>query len=296
MKQDDYLPIVERLTQLTPGGYDTTGPAASEPVAWATLALAGATRNGAARRAGDWLAAIQQTSGAVGVCEEQPTPAWPTSLAILAWRMLDPAHYRNPLERAIAWSLHARGSTMEPRAEIGHDPTLVGWSWAADTHSWLEPTAMFVAALRAAGHGGHARVRQGVRLLANRLLPSGGCNYGNTLVLGQELLPHIQPTGLVLWALTGEPAERELVDKAIDYLHRVVDQRTATQSLAFALLGLAAQGAAHPQGSRLLNAAARRELAKPQPSPYKLALLAIAARPDLTGVAALKPYCPVANA
>ena len=35
--------------------------------------------------------------------------------------------------------------------------------------------------------------RNAQAMLIDRLLAGGGCNYGNTVVLGQELRPHVQP-------------------------------------------------------------------------------------------------------
>ncbi len=214
--------LLERLSQVTPGGYLPGAPAASEPVAWGAIALAQSGKLTAARRAADWLARVQQRDGSVGVNAQQSTPAWPTSLAIVAWQAIQEAdgshRYDTNISSAASWAFDAKGRAAEQKRQIGHDTTLVGWSWAAQTHSWLEPTAMFVAALRAAGHGDSPRVREGVRLLIDRLLPSGGCNYGNTVVLGQELLPHVQPTSLVLWALAGEntsDVRDERIEKAI---------------------------------------------------------------------------------
>ena len=73
-----------------------------------------------------------------------------------------------------------------------------------ENRAWLEPTAMALLALKHTGHDAHVRAREAVDLLHDRLLPNGGSNYGNTFVFGQELRPHVQPTGLALLALTGE--------------------------------------------------------------------------------------------
>jgi hypothetical protein len=271
--------LLERLVQVTPGGYLPGAPAASEPAAWAVIACAQLGQLPSARRAADWLVKIQQRDGSVGVNAQQATPAWPTSLAILAWlaiQQTDGSHrYDSNIRTAADWALDAKGRTTQRESQIGHDTTLVGWSWAAQTHSWLEPTAMFVTALRAAGHGDHPRVREGVTLLIDRLLPSGGCNYGNTIVLGQELLPHVQPTGLVLWALASEGVPDERIEKAITYLEKNLGREASTASLAYGLIGLTAQGRRPSAADEWLQAAAARELAK-QPSPYKLALLAAA--------------------
>ena len=112
----------------------------------------------------------------------------------------------------------------------------------AGTHSWVEPTAINVLALRSAGQAGHPRCREAVKLLLDRQLPQGGWNYGNTTVLGHVLLPQVQPTGLALAALAGETDARSKVQPSLDYLHRVLSRRTTTASLCYALLGLIGHG------------------------------------------------------
>ena len=165
--------LIERLETAVPGGYSARGEAASEPTALAGLALHASGRTDAARCAADWLVQRQAESGAVGVTATQPTPCWPTSLALLLWQAIGDEHtYGTPAARAVEWVLQERGKTCPQRPFVGHDSMLVGWSWAAQTHSWLEPTAMFVLALKAAGRTQHPRTREGVRLLIDRLLPA----------------------------------------------------------------------------------------------------------------------------
>ncbi|MGI9430264.1 MAG: hypothetical protein ACR2NM_16505, partial [Bythopirellula sp.] len=189
---------IDQLERCTPGGYLPNGSSATEPTAWAAMALAYAGRNESADRAGEWLVSLQSRNGSVSVGPDSSDPHWPTSLAVLAWRTIDPERYQLPIERAVAWTIGARGSTVPRDPKIGHDTTLVGWSWAADTHSWLEPTAFATMALRASGNREHPRSQEARRLLLNRLLPDGGSNYGNTKILGQTLVPHLQPSGIVL--------------------------------------------------------------------------------------------------
>jgi hypothetical protein len=266
----------DRLEASTPGGYFARGEAASEPTALAGLALAAAGRREAAQAAGDWLVSQQSEAGTVGVTATRPTPCWPTALAILHWRRLDDQRRFGPaIDRAVAWSLAERGRTHERRPHAGHDTTLVGWSWAAETHSWLEPTAMFVLALKAVGQSQHPRTREAVRLMIDRLLPEGGCNYGNTIVLGQELLPHLEPTGLVLTALADEPTADPRLERSLAYLERELTADTPTASLAYGLLGLAAHNRTPSEQAIWLEAAYRRTVQQGA-SPFKSALIALA--------------------
>lgn len=263
------------LARRAPGGYAPAGPAASEPTALAAVALVAAGGTPAAARCGEWLCELQGRDGSVGVMADHPTPHWPTSLAMLAWQSVDPSAYSEAIARAANWALEARGTVAPHKPHCGHDTLLNGWPWAAGTHSWLEPTAFFVLALKAIGLGEHPRAREGVRLIVDRLLPEGGCNYGNTIVLGQQLLPHVQSTGIALWALGAESVPDDRIAKSLDYLERELHSRTPTSSLCFGLIGLAGHGR-HPQGAESwLQAAFQREIER-GPSCYKLALVTYA--------------------
>jgi hypothetical protein len=269
--------LYERLKSVIPGGYSAQGEIASEPTALGGLALLAIGKREAASNAAQWLAEHQDANGSVGVTSSQSTPGWTTSLAILLWQaMSEPPKYGGPLERAVAWSLNEHGKREEQRDFIGHDTTLLGWSWAANTHSWAEPTAMFVLALKAVGQSNHPRTREAVRLLVNRLLPHGGCNYGNTFVLGQELMPHVQPTGIVMMALAGENVDDPRLEKSLAYLKENLSAETTTASLTYGLLGLAAHRRAPTDRFAWLESSYNRVDTRGA-SPYKIALLALAA-------------------
>ncbi len=258
-------------------GYERDAAPASEPTALAALALVAGGRTADAQPALDWLAHIQHRDGSVGIREGQ-TPGWPTSLAVLAWRAAVPLeHYRTQMGRAVAWILAAHGETTPQVSDFGHNPEIPGWSYAENTSCWLEPTALHVTALKAAGQSQHARTRDGVRLLIDRLLPGGGCNYGNTVVLGQMLRPHIQPTGIALLALAGETDPSGRLTKSVAWQRRSIGPDTTSASLAWALLGLRAHGALPTEADDWLAAAAGRTNRSGQ-SPHKLALLALAAK------------------
>ncbi len=169
-----------------------------------------------------------------------------------------------------------QGMPLENTPSMGHDTTLIGWPWVVGTHSWYEPTCLAVLALKAHGYANHPRCLEGIRVLQDRLLPRGGANYGNTLVLGQHLMPHLQPTGLALLALAGTNDESGRQALSREYLLRELPLLPGAASLAYGIIGLHAQGYELPEAESLLQAAAARVLRR-DTSPYRLALLCWAA-------------------
>ncbi len=276
-----------RLAAQIPCGYHPAGAASSEPTALAALALLTAGRRYAALRALTWLASCQAVDGSIGPTAKQSSPGWTTGwalLAALADRKSAPATTRTTsaanqsldIDRAIIWLLQEKGQGQPRTSDVGHDNSLVGWPWVDGTHSWVEPTAISVLALKAAGDGQHPRVREAIFLLTDRLLTGGGCNYGNTIVLGQELRPHVQPSGLAMLALAGEPDGDGRIARTLDYLTVELSPRTTSASLAFGLLGLAAHGRLPANWLAWLESAYRRTIAR-NAAAYPLALLALAA-------------------
>lgn len=130
----------------------------------------------------------------------------------------------------------------------------------AGTHSWVEPTAIAVLALRANGHADHPRVSEAVRMLMDRRLGHGGWNYGNTVVFGAELKPMPDATGMALAALQGM-VSRDDIQSGLDYLVSEFDQCLTPQTFAWGRLGLAAWempiGGIDPKVERILGRQAR---------------------------------------
>jgi hypothetical protein len=267
----------ETLTELAAAnslGYLPASSAAAEPTAIAGLAFYVHDRPDAARRAASQLIEMQQSTGNVGIRAGE-TPGWPTSLAIVAWSTIDRAQYRPNIDSSTTWLLANRGQAIERSADFGHNTELVGWSYAEKTHSWVEPTAFSVLALKSANRAQDPACREGIAVLLDRQLPGGGLNYGNTYVLGQLIRPHVQPTGIALLALAREPNVEPQIAKSLAWLRRSIGPETTPQSLAWALLGLRAHGIELPEGAAWLAAGASR-VRRGDRSPYKLALLALA--------------------
>lgn len=289
--------LLDKLVTTVPCGYHRDGPPATEPTALAAIALCAHGNHDAAVGALGWLSGLQSGDGSIGPTEELNSPGWPTSLVLLAHRLirehgstaivsdrsriggnekLQSAQVAFDADRAIAWLLEAKGEVRERTAPMGHDPMLLGWPWVLGTHSWLEPTALAVLALKATGHGSHRRTREAIRLIYDRQLADGGWNYGNTVVLGQTLRPHLQPTALALLALNGEQDNETFVAKSVAYLQAELAPNTATASLCYGILALGRYGVLPANAENWLEAAYHRSVAR-DGSPHKLTLLALAA-------------------
>lgn len=189
------------------------------------------------------LTQLQDSDGGVRVVADVPGRNWATGLAVLAWLSAGSEsrdRYASPVQRAISWLISARGRRAPDAPDVlGHDTSLEGWAWVDGTHSWVEPTAYALLALRAAGFAQHPRVREGVQLLLDRTLPDGGWNYGNTRVLGNTLRPFPLTTGIVLTALAGQRRESR-IDASIQYLSDTLTSLRSPMSIGWTLIGLGA--------------------------------------------------------
>ncbi len=275
--------ISEALDRLAAShcGYHNDLPQAAEPTALAALAFAGAGRIKEAQAALGWLGSKQVSDGSVPPLPTLDSPGWPTPQAMLAWAAVSKlAGESRDFDRAAAqkWLLSIAGLTGPRIPEIGHDTSLAGWPWVVGTHSWQEPTAWSVLALRAVGLNDHPRTREGVRMLVDRFLENGGCNYGNTTALGQVLRPHVEPTGLTLVALAGENIQDARLEKSLKFLEDSISAQTTPISLSYGLLGLTAHDRRPSATATWLETVYRRSMRRQTSSPLSLALLVLAAQ------------------
>jgi hypothetical protein len=183
---------------------------------------------------------------------------WPTAISVLAW-CGSPGH-DGSRGRGLKFLLDITGRhwKKEVGAPVAHDTSIPGWSWIADTHSWVEPTALAMCALRANGLVQHSRVLDGVRLLMDRQLPHGGWNYGNTRVFGSELHRAPESTGAALQALAGLVPSAE-IRKSIDYLKTEARRVRTPIALGWSLLGLGAWGEAPKEAPDLILQTVERQ-------------------------------------
>ncbi|WP_413934018.1 prenyltransferase/squalene oxidase repeat-containing protein [Nitrospira sp. BLG_1] len=218
----------------------TGGQFQTDSTAWGILALAAC--GGSAElldQSRHLLMREQLPDGRLCVDRTHPASYWPTPLAVLAWQDSEPC--REAQQRAVRFLLETTGFHFPRTSDVpsAHDTLIKGWPWVGDTHSWVEPTAIGIMALKTTGHGHHDRAKEAVRMVLDRQLPHGGWNYGNTHVFGRELHPMPESTGAALTGLTGL-VERDAVRESLTYLqHKVTSLRTPI-SLGWSLLGLAA--------------------------------------------------------
>ncbi len=276
--------LLRHRTPSTGWGYRTGAAPCVEPTVLASLALrtgehhASDPAGTAVRQAADWLTAIQQTDGSVGVSQRLRTPGWGTPYALLLWKAL--GGFVAEQRRASTWLLELKGETTplsaDPERVVGHDTTLVGWPWVAETHSWIEPTALAILALRREGMARHARVVEGLRVIRDRAIVTGGWNCGNKAVYGRALRPQPGPTGLALLSLAADRDRTELVDRAISYLRSHLPDVRAAESLGWGLLGLRAWGEWPEEANRWLFESFTQVAGRSDAAP-RLALLLLAA-------------------
>jgi hypothetical protein len=277
--------LLDRRGRSGAWGYRGSGVPCVEPTVLAILGLTASEDKSpssaelaANREAAAWLATIQRTDGSLPSSPGPAMPGWATPYAVLSWSGL--GGFDVARRRACDWLLVSLGRTAEPSAEHGavvsHDPTLIGWPWVDGTHSWLEPTALAILALCREGLGDHPRVRQGLDLILDRSIASGGWNYGNREVFGRALRPQPGPTGLALLALAARGESAPAVPAAIDYLQRTLPDLRCAASLGWGLLALRAHRASPATVDSWLAEAFDRCASRPD-STVGLALLLLAA-------------------
>jgi hypothetical protein len=226
--------------------YRVRQSAMSEPTALASLALL-ATDDPAGssfplvQQAGATLAGWQQPDGSVGIAANQPTPAWPTAMAVLLWRV--EGRRQDQLHKAVRWLTRRTGLPVPLEAVTGHDTTIPGWPWVEGTHGWIEPTAWAVLALHGAGGGEvRPRIEEGLRLIRDRATPLGGWNWGNSTMFNVPIRPQPDLTGLALLALSIDRKQDRKVEKGLRYLEARLPETSTPRSLCWGLLGLEAWG------------------------------------------------------
>jgi hypothetical protein len=232
------------------GGWGPTPGAPSTTEATALGALASGLAAGAAvAPACDWLVAQQLQDGGWPVSEFVPGAGWPTAPAVLTLAGLGVAP--ESAKRGLAWLSGIEGARLpwyarviewlvgEQAVELDRDVT--GWPWVPGTFGWVEPTSLALIALKFAAASGsvsppQARITDGERMLLDRACVEGGWNYGNLRVLGVDLEPYPDTTGLALLALQDRPRDTASIQSGLRALDRMLQTHDSGLSLSLAIL------------------------------------------------------------
>lgn len=229
-----------RNTQDSKGGWGfrAGGQAFTEATALGLLSMAGEAANvDAAVR---WLLAGQHRDGGWGVSHADRESGWTTAWAVWA---LAASGVTDGVARGAAWLLGHRSVSVKVPPSISRlDGTLVGWAWTPATFGWIEPTALALLAIRAAGAADRGALAEGRAMLLDRACTGGGWNYGNTTMIANEVAASIPETSLVLMALfAGDPKFTDpKIPAGIDYLRRSIEPLPGALSLAWSVLALSA--------------------------------------------------------
>ena len=235
-----YLDTLATLANPDGGwGYAPGQAAHPEPTCLALLALS-LERERFAASIDRGLAALRRcrrSDGTYRPAGGRAEAAWPTAPVLFMQVALGCP--RAAVQQTAAALLELRGRVPDPKQAEVHDIdlTLVGWPWARDNFSWVEPTAWACLALRRAGRGKSPRVQEGQRLLLDRALDEGGVNYGNRRILGRLTEPIPGPTALLLLALQGQGSPPR-VAAAVAYLQRQARLSRDLEHLGWARLAL----------------------------------------------------------
>jgi hypothetical protein len=149
-----------------------------------------------------------------------------------------------PLANAL---VQARGVAVKSSPHQRQNNSLQGWSWVDGTFSWAEPTAWGLVALktyRACGvavQGSDRRIQDGEAILRDRMCVTGGWNYGNSNVFGQNLPAYIPTTAIGLLALQDRGHEN-FVRHSLDYLEERAETHPSTRALALSTIALRRHG------------------------------------------------------
>ena len=216
-------------------------PSEPEPTALAALALDD-------DRARTWLERRQWEDGGFGLRIPGDLSDAATPVAALALPA-GPAR-----ERALDHLLANRAERVPDTPALPHDPHLAGWGWTPHTFGWVEPTARAVLALRLLRPQAAGAIEEGVALLEDRECVGGGWNYGNRIVLGEELPAYAQTTAVALLGLQG--LDLPAVRRGREVLRRLWPAERGGLSLALALAAFRLWG--DPEAERVAGVLGER--------------------------------------
>jgi uncharacterized protein (DUF362 family) len=211
-------------------GYVPEQPPQLEPTCLGILAasLDPAKNADVLAKARRFLASCRQPDGSYPLAHGRKDALWSSALVLFVEATLhgDPKQLANTARLLVnyrgkvpAGPKHDEIRALDPNHDI--DVRLIGWPWAINNFSWVEPTSWACLALRRIGQVKHPRVQEGLALLVDRAMDTGGINYGNRRILDKILEPIPGPTALMLLAVQGRKHPR--IDAAVQYLLREIN-------------------------------------------------------------------------
>ena len=231
---------IEGATNKTGGwGYYAGKVSRLEPTAWAQLALGPQ----AALPHAQFFAARQTSSGWLVEDDRWPVNIAFNALTSFAWSVLPEPSRLNNEQRLLTALVTSKGIQVKNEPQGGQDNMLQGWSWVDATFSWVEPTSWGLLALKRAKRaglaipGGEARVAEAERLLLDRTCRSGGWNFGNAIVLQQDLRPYVPTTALGLLALQ-DRREAEPVTRSLKFLEEHWSEEVSATAIGLSMICL----------------------------------------------------------
>ena len=245
-----------RHTLLTSGNRDGGWPYQAgkrsriEPTCWALLALvdswdpaSGAWTEFAAPHL-RWLATTQRTDGLLADYAGAPANFTANGLAACVLAHLREVRTVVDVSKLLDTLVAAKGVSVHT-PDSNQNNGLQGWPWIPETFSWLEPTCWCVLALKKAGQrttGAPARIQEAEQLILNRTCESGGWNFGNASVFGQDLRPYVPTTALALIALQDRRRAIE-VERSAAWLRDARLKEPSAMALALTAIWLRLDGA-----------------------------------------------------
>jgi len=255
-----------------------------EPTCWALLALAaGGAAAADLETHARFLASCQQPSGWLLEDPKLPANVGFNALASFTGFAL-PQTSSDAIRRRLFDALVGmKGIQAANELHSGQNNTLQGWPWIDTTFSWVEPTSWGVIALKTARRAGmqsaaaDARIGEAERLLIDRACRDGGWNFGNAIVLNQDLRPYVPTTALALLALQDRLNE-PVVERGVAFLDAHWQDEISATATGLSLICLHVFGRPVDRLDARLREHAERALAFGNLHGIALALVALSVR------------------
>jgi hypothetical protein len=228
-------------------GYYAGKTSRLEPTCWALLALG--TDDGLSQQRDEavaWLASCARSSGWL-VENDQ----WPVNIAynaLATFTLLGRAEPAATMSRRLlSFVVASKGLTAPQGDTMRQDNSLQGWSWIDATFSWVEPTCWGILALKKARAAGisdaaaAARIDEAERLLVDRSCQPGGWNFGNAVVMRQDLRAYVPTTALGLLAMQ-DRRDVDAVVRGLSALETLWPTEISSSALGLSLLALGLYG------------------------------------------------------